>query len=114
MWLGYANDPVVAEQRRQLGEGFAFTLGGALLFQERIYMPTRDRVRFVKEFHGAMAHGHQGIAKTLSRLSREYYFPGMRKVVKDVVSSCNTCIRNKATHHAPYRLMKSPETPPRP
>ena len=58
MWPGYANDPVVAEQRRQLGEGFAFTLGGTLLFQERIYVPTRDRIRFVKEFHGAMAHGH--------------------------------------------------------
>ena len=76
-------------------------------------MPTRDRVRFVKEFHRAMAHGYQGIAKTLSRLSREYYFLGIRKVVKDVVSSCNIYIRNKATHYAPYRLMKSLETLPR-
>ena len=47
----------------------------------------------------------------MSRLSRGYYFPGIRKVVKDVVSLCDTYIRNKATHYAPYRLMKSPETP---
>ena len=76
-------------------------------------MPTKDRVRFVKEFHGAMAHGHQGITKTLSRLSRGYYFLGIRKVVKDVVSLYNTYIRNKATYYTPYGLIKSLETLPR-
>ena len=61
-----------------------------------------------------MAYGHQGITKTLSRLSRGYYFLGIRKVVKDVVSLYNTYIRNKATHYAPYGLIKSLETLPRP
>ena len=73
-------------------------------------MPTRDRVRFVKEFYGAMAYRHQGITKTLSRLSRGYYFLGIRKVVKDVVTTYDIYIRNKATHYAPYRLIKLPET----
>jgi len=42
----------------------------------------------------------------LSRLSREYYFLSMRKVVKDVVLLCDICIRNKALHYALYRLIK--------
>ena len=50
----------------------------------------------------------------MSRLSRGYYFLGIRKVVKDVVSLYNTYIRNKATYHAPYGLIKSLETLPRP
>ena len=50
----------------------------------------------------------------MSRLSRGYYFLGIRKVVKDVVSLYNTYIRNKATYYTPYGLIKSPETPLRP
>ena len=50
----------------------------------------------------------------MSRLSRGYYFPGIRKVVKDVVTTCDICIRNKAIHYTPYGLIKSPKTPPRP
>jgi len=37
----------------------------------------------------------------------------MRKVVGDVIGRCDTYIRNKASKHAPYRLMKSPDTPSR-
>ena len=50
----------------------------------------------------------------MSRLSRGYYFLGIRKVVKDVVSSCDTYIRNKATYYAPYGLIKLLETLLRP
>ena len=50
----------------------------------------------------------------MSRLSRGYYFPGIRKVVKDVVSLYDTYIRNKATYYTPYGLIKSPETLLRP
>ena len=49
----------------------------------------------------------------MSRLSRGYYFLGIRKVVKDVVSLYDIYIRNKATYYAPYRLIKLPETLPR-
>jgi hypothetical protein len=110
----YPGDPVVAQQEKSLGGNFSRTDSGLLAFEGRVYVPTGIRTRFVEGFHGLPAHGHQGIAKTLSRLSREYYFPGMRGVVKKVVGGCDTCIRNKAARHAPYGLMKSPATPPKP
>ena len=50
----------------------------------------------------------------MSRLSRGYYFPGIRKVVKDVVSLYNIYIRNKATYYTPYGLIKLLETLLRP
>ena len=46
----------------------------------------------------------------MSRLSRGYYFLGIRKVVKDVVSLYNIYIQNKATYYTPYRLIKLLET----
>ena len=46
----------------------------------------------------------------MSRLSRGYYFLGIRKVVKDVVTTYDIYIRNKAIYYTPYRLIKLPET----
>ena len=111
---GYEKDPVVQEQSKTLGDGFSRNRNGLLLFQERIYIPTGIRTAFVQQQHELPAHGHQGIAKTLARLSRQYYFPGIRGVVKEVVTTCDTCIRNKSSRHAPYGLMKSPSTPNQP
>jgi len=84
-----------------------------LLFYGKVYIPQGIRQFFVKEQHELKAHSHQGIRKTMKRLSKTYYFPGMRKVVGDVIRRCDTCIRNKASRHAPYGLMKSPDTPSR-
>jgi len=49
----------------------------------------------------------------MERLARTYYFPGMKKTVKEVIGNCDTYIRNKSNRHAPYELMKLPDTPAR-
>ena len=89
------------------------TVDGLILFYGKVYIPQGIRKRFVKEQHELKAHGHQGIRKTMERLARTYYFPGMRKMVEEVIGNCDTCIRNKSSRHAPYGLMKSPDTPAR-
>jgi hypothetical protein len=81
-------------------------------FNGLIYIPTKLRHELVKEFHSTPMHGHQGIGKTLERLTRSYYFPGMRKIVEKVIAECE-CAKNKSNRHAPYGLMKSPKTPER-
>lgn len=92
-----------------------FTIeGGLILFHGKVFIPQGIRKEFVKEQHGLTAHGHQGIRKTLERLSRSFFFPGMRKTVEEIVGACDTCIRNKAARHAPYGQLKSPDTPSQP
>jgi len=49
----------------------------------------------------------------MERLARIYYFPGIRKSVEEIIGNCDTCIRNKSSRHAPYGLIKSPNTPAR-
>jgi hypothetical protein len=49
---------------------------------------------------------HQGIAKTLERLERNYYFPGIRKVVITEVGEYNLYNKSKADRHTLYRLLQ--------
>jgi hypothetical protein len=76
----------------------------------KLWIPPEQRKQFVRDQHSLPAHGHQGVSKTLARLKRKYCFPGMRSIVKTVVSECE-CQRNKSARHAPYGLLKSPHTP---
>ena len=55
--------------------------------------------------------GHPGIDKTIERLARNYYFPGMRKVVAKVIQECTTCSKAKATRKKPYGKLESIEPP---
>ncbi len=85
----YPTDATAARQEKQLEHGFTRKQDGILLFKGLVYIPSGMRKDFVKEQHELPAQGHQGIDKTLERLARTYYFPGMRKVVQDVVTNCN-------------------------
>jgi hypothetical protein len=61
----------------------------------------------------AAAHdmGHEGAEKTLHRLRRDFFVPGVRSVVKDHVSACVTCQRNKVEHLHPIGLLQPLEIP---
>lgn len=83
-----------------------------LLFEGLIYVPTKCRQELVDNFHSSQIHGHQGIDKTLERITRTYYFPGIRKYVEEFIRKCDICRRTKHDRHRPYGLMKSPTTPP--
>ena len=49
---------------------------------------------------------HPGKAKTYELLSRDYYWPTMRKDVQRFVRNCHTCRRTKPTRHAPFGVLK--------
>ena len=54
---------------------------GTILYLGLVYVPARLREEIVKDIHEAPAHGHQGIDKTIERITRNYYFPGLRRTV---------------------------------
>ena len=108
----YETDTMAREQLKKPRGDFGLNPHGLLLFQGRAYVPSGLRKELVEHEHGLPAHGHQGVRKTLDRVSRTYYFPGIRKVVKDMVRNCDTCIRNKAARYTPYGELKIYTTPP--
>ena len=43
--------------------------------------------------HEALLSGHQGIARTTSRILEEFYFPRLCECIKRFVRSCDLCQR---------------------
>lgn len=70
--------------------------------------------KILSECHDSPAAGHFGISKTFDLVSREYYWPGLRKYVKNYVLGCDTCTRNKTSHHKPYGLLQPLPVPDAP
>jgi hypothetical protein len=95
------------EQLKKPRGDFGLNPHGLLLFQGRAYIPLRLRKELIEHEYKLPAHGHQGVRKTLNKLSKAYYFPGIKKVMKDVIRNCDTCIRNKVTRHALYNELKT-------
>ena len=83
---------------------------GLLTFQGLIYIPTRYREGLYRTYHESKVHGHQGVDKTVERISRIYYFPKIRKYIEEHIKSCDIYRKIKHNRHKLYRLMKSPST----
>ncbi|KAL2008428.1 hypothetical protein VTN00DRAFT_6622 [Thermoascus crustaceus] len=57
--------------------------GDIILFKGLVYVPTKLREDLVRDIHEAPAHGHQGIEKTIERITWNFYFPGLRRMNLD-------------------------------
>lgn len=89
---------------------------GLLFFEGKIAVPDQEDIhrQILTHCHDDPAAGHGGIAKTYELVSRSYHWPKIRQFVKKFVLSCDTCQRNKSTHHKPFGLLQPlpvPELP---
>lgn len=67
----------------------------------------------LKEFHDTPVGGHAGIEWSYIRLSANFYWPGMRRDVKEFVGRCVTCQTVKYSTSVPYGLLQPLEMPDR-
>ena len=104
-----------AEQRgvfKTLGELLWRTEGGGLQLVIPNAIDIRDAI--LQECHSSAAAGHQGTAKTYERVSRRFWWPGMRQDIADYVLHCDPCQRNKHRRRdKPQGLLHSVPIPPR-
>lgn len=61
----------------------------------RLFVPLAQRVEVLKENHDDKLSAHQGVTRTIEKVQRRYFWPGMRGDIKAYVSSCEVCIANK-------------------
>jgi len=73
------------------------TVNSLILHKGRIWVPKSCSFipLLLAEFHASPLGGHMGVAKTLSRLSANFIWPGMRKDVQRFISECSTCLQTK-------------------
>ena len=86
---------------------------GLVTWKNRVYVPTNKEIRGqMIEIHHSW--GHPGIDKTLELMTRNYWWPGMKKDIQKYVASCNTCQTVKPDRQAkaaPLHLNEIPEGP---
>lgn len=62
--------------------------------------------QIVNEVHGGVLGGHKGTQKTFQRMSREFFWVGMRRDVAKMVAECDVCQRNKYSNLSPAGLLQ--------
>jgi hypothetical protein len=71
-----------------------------LRYEDRLYVPAGTRLEVLKACHDDPLAGHFGFTRTLDLVTREFWWPQLRKTVKDYCRTCLTCARIKPTRHA--------------
>ncbi|MBW0526062.1 hypothetical protein O181_065777 [Austropuccinia psidii MF-1] len=79
-----------------------------LLFKDRVVIPNNEEIQLniLQKRHDSSLAGHPGQEKTLKLIQRNFYWAGMNQFIKDYVSSCQECLRNKNIHHKKFGLLK--------
>ncbi|PHJ26048.1 retrotransposon ty3-gypsy subclass [Cystoisospora suis] len=80
----------------------------------RVYVPVTARVHIMRLFHDSLTAGHPGAKKTLRAIRRKYTWQGMEKDVREYVSTCLKCQKNKPRCTKPPGLLQPLPVPSRP
>ena len=75
---------------------------GVLHHQGLPFVPETIRTELISRHHNDSLAGHFGIDKTRELVGRKYYWPSLRKDVKDYVRGCDICLATKNVRHKPY------------
>lgn len=76
--------------------------------EAQLVIPKDKRLDLLKHTHDAPTAGHYGAERTLQRVQRSYYWPGMRRDIYEYVKKCGACQRYKATNLKPPGLLQTP------
>jgi hypothetical protein len=80
---------------------------GLVLKDGLVYIPDDEatKVQILQQCHDSKTSGHLGQKNTMEHVSRNYFWPGMRRFINDYVRTCDTCARNKVPRHRPHGLL---------
>ncbi|MBW0541888.1 hypothetical protein O181_081603, partial [Austropuccinia psidii MF-1] len=84
-----------------------------LLFKDRVVIPRNEEIQLniLQKRHDSPLAGHPGQEKTLKLIKSDFYWDGMNEFIKEYVSSCQECSRNKNIHHKKFGLLKPFQIP---
>ena len=77
---------------------FRITNEGELVYKEERLVVPEKRIKEILELnHDHMLAGHLGVAKTIARIKKRYYWPHWKQIVIEHVNNCMICAKRKAT-----------------
>ena len=70
-----------------------------LYFKHHLYIPESARHDLVKSLHDSPTGGHEGFFRTLHRMQKDYWWPGMSTFLRKFISGCADCQAAKVNTH---------------
>ncbi|MBW0491699.1 hypothetical protein O181_031414 [Austropuccinia psidii MF-1] len=79
-----------------------------LLFKDWVVVPNKPTIplSILQKHHDSPLAVHLGQEKTLKLIKRDFHWSGMTQFIKDYVTSCQQCSRNKNIHHKNLGFLK--------
>ena len=74
-------------------------IDSSLYFKHRLYIPEPARHDLIKTLHNSPAGGHEGFFRTLHRMQKDYWWPGMSTFLRKFISGCADCQAAKVNTH---------------
>jgi transposase InsO family protein len=108
------SDKTIQEMIKVDNDNITTDDNGLVYFRGLIYVPKTLREEIIKLHHDTPLYGHMGTEKTIEQISRNYYFPNMRRKVEKYMKNCTICQQDKPARHLPYGNLQSPQTPSKP
>ncbi|MBW0566056.1 hypothetical protein O181_105771 [Austropuccinia psidii MF-1] len=107
-------DPQYRSILEELGKGKSiqdyslYSSSQLLLFKDWLVVLIDPIIQLsiLQKHHDSPLAGHPGQDKTLKPVKRDSHWSGMTQFIKDYVSSCQQCSRNKNIHHKRFGLLK--------
>ena len=76
-------------------------------YRELTYVPKIICSKVISYHHNHPLVGHFGIDKTGELVGQKYYWPNLRKDIKNYDRGCDICLTSKTICHKPYENLQS-------
>ena len=104
------NQPSVTDSEWKLNDGLILNSTGRI----RIPDSPSIKLQILQECHDVPLGGHVGSQKTIANVTRRFIWPKLHEYVREYVSTCVSCQRNKPSTQLPIGLLQPlpiPEAP---
>ena len=91
-------------------------VNGIMYKEEKLYVPKDEKLRaeIIQLHYDILAGGHKGQQKTVELVTRNFWWSGVTKEVKQYVEECDTCQQNKNCTEQPVRKLIPNSIPKKP
>lgn len=73
----------------------------------QLVVPETEWANVLKEYHDNPLAGHYGVEKTFEKITKRYYWKGMRKYIESYLKHCVACQRYKPSNAKPAGLLQT-------
>jgi transposase InsO family protein len=89
---------------------------GIWYWKNRIYVQCVAKIRedMIELIHGSILSGHPGMAKTVELITRNWWWPNLKKDVDTYIKACETCQRAKPDRTKQAVPLQPHDSPPHP